>query len=373
MRNELVNANSDLVNENDKYIMKITGDDKEGKNELDNFTDPEQKYPVIATTSKLLSTGIDAQTCKLIVLDSNIRSMTEFKQMIGRGTRINEEYGKRYFTILDFRNVTDLFSDREFDGDPVRVKPVGQNDDISGIEDEEQNSTESYIDIDGEEVIGYEEFSGEGYETVVEGTEDFTTGTETTDPGPRRKIYVNGVDVSVLNERELYFDIDGKPVTMSLRDFTRMQILEKYSSLDEFLRKWNNAERKEAIINELAEQGILVDELLQAVNRECDLFDIICHVGYDMPPLTRRERVNNVKKRNYFTKYEEKARLVLEALLDKYADEGVQQIEDIKILKIKPFDRFGSPMEILSEFGDRPGYLEAVRELEKEIYELRTS
>jgi type I restriction enzyme R subunit len=375
MRRELINANSDLVQENDKYIMKITGDDNEGKNELDNFIDPEQKYPVIATTSKLMTTGVDAQTCKLIVLDSNIRSMTEFKQIIGRGTRINEEYGKRYFTILDFRNVTDLFSDPEFDGDPVRVKGVGQGDDISGMEDEElADETPVFDEASGEEVKGYEEFTDNGYETAGEGEESFEAeNSGGVNSGKREKIYVNGIDVSVLNQRELYFDSDGKPITMSLRDFTKQQILQKYSSLDEFLRKWNSSDRKDAIIAELEEQGVLVDELLQAVNRECDLFDIICHVAFDMPPLTRRERANSVKKRNYFTKYGDKARKVLEALLDKYADEGVQHIEDMKILKINPFDSIGTPVEILNEFGDKPGYLEAVRELEKEIYTLRTS
>lgn len=375
MRTELVNLNSDLVNENRKYIMKITGDDNEGKNELDNFIDPEQKYPVIATTSKLMTTGVDAQTCKLIVLDSNIKSMTEFKQIIGRGTRINEDYGKRYFTIMDFRNVTDLFSDTEFDGDPVRIKGVGQGDDPGSIETEELESADPIIDGTGEEVGAFEEFTGEGYETVGDGeTLPFESEPDTVQKKEKRKkIIVNGVDVSVLNEREMYFDSDGRPITMSLRDFTRQQILARYGSIDEFLRKWNSSDKKEAIISELTEQGVPVEELLAAVNRECDLFDIICHVAFDMPPLTRRERANNVKKRNYFTKYGEKARKVLEALLDKYADEGVQHIEDMKILKINPFDSFGSPMEILSEFGDKPGYLDAVRELENEIYQLRTS
>ena len=369
MRGELVNANSDLVKENHKYIMKITGDDKEGKRELDNFTDPEQRYPVIATTSKLMNTGIDAQTCKLIVLDSNIKSMTEFKQIIGRGTRINEEYGKRYFTILDFRNVTDLFSDSDFDGDPVRIKPVSQDDDISDIESEEENDDTPVIDgEDGEEITDFEDLSGENIDTpdypeIPEGPFN--------EPGISEgsaKIYVNGVDVSVLNSREMYFDIDGKPITASLKDYTRQQILNEYSSLDDFLKKWSSSEKKEAIITEFQEQGILVDELLQAVNRECDLFDIICHVAYDMPPLTRKERANNVKKRNYFTKYGDGARKVLEALLDKYADEGVRHIEDIKILKVNPFDQFGSPMEIIKEFGKKTDYLKAVNELEKQIY-----
>ena len=369
MRNELVNANSDLVKDNYKYVMKITGDDEEGKRELDNFIDPEQRYPVIATTSKLMNTGIDAQTCKLIVLDSNIRSMTEFKQIIGRGTRINEEYGKRYFTILDFRNVTDLFADPDFDGDPVRIKPVSQDDNISGIEDEEENDDTPIIDEESGEDITDDLVDTPEYPPII----DEQSGPGGTHEGPTEKIYVNGIDVSVLNERQMYFDNDGKPITESLKDFTRQQILNEYSSLDEFIQRWSSAERKEAIIAELREHGILVDDLLQAVNRECDLFDIVCHVAFDMPPLTRRERADNVKKRNYFTKYGDGARKVLDALLDKYADEGVQHIEDLEILKINPFDQFGSPMQIISEFGKKEDYLNAVSELEEQIYTLRTA
>ena len=372
MRTELSNTNSDLVKENYKYIMKITGDDEEGKRELDNFTDPEQRYPVIATTSKLMNTGIDAQTCKLIVLDSNIKSMTEFKQIIGRGTRINEEYGKRYFTILDFRNVTDLFSDPDFDGDPVRIKPVSQDADISVIEVEEENADIPIIDEeDGEEITDFEDLADD-----ASNPPDYSEVPEApfNEPGineePREKIFVNGVDVSVLNTREIYFDKDGKPITMSLKDFTRQQILNEYASLDDFLRKWSHADKKEAIIEELMEQGILVDSLLEAVNRECDLFDIICHVAWDMPPLTRKERAINVKKRDYFTKYGESARKVLEALLDKYADEGIRQIEDINILKVTPFDRFGSPIQIIKTFGEKSDYLKAVNELEDQIYSL---
>lgn len=370
MRTELSNANSDLVKENYKYVMKITGDDEEGKRELDNFTDPEQKYPVIATTSKLMNTGIDAQTCKLIVLDSNIRSMTEFKQIIGRGTRINEEYGKRYFTILDFRNVTDLFSDPDFDGDPVRIKPVSQDEDISGIESEEEKDDTPVIDEEGgEEIADFEDLSDD-----TNAPPDYPEVPESTfnEPGiedaPREKIFVNGINVTVLNTRELYFDKDGRPVTVSLKDFTRQQILNEYQSLNDFLRKWTRADKKEAIIDELREQGILVDDLLEAVNRECDLFDIICHVAYGMPPLTRKERANNVKKRNYFTKYGESARKVLEALLDKYADEDVRQIEDINILRVTPFDQMGSPMQIIEAFGGKSDYLKAVNELENQIY-----
>lgn len=370
MRREIGNENADLVADNYKYVMKITGDDEEGKRELDNFIDPEQRYPVIATTSKLMNTGIDAQTCKLIVLDSNIRSMTEFKQIIGRGTRINEEYGKRYFTILDFRNVTDLFSDPDFDGDPVRIKQVHEDEDISAIEAEEETADAPVADEeDGEEITEFEDLTGEGndlpdYPQISEIPFDPPEVNEV----PREKIFVNGVDVTVLNSREMYFDKDGKPITTSLKDFTRKEILKEYRSIDDFLRKWGSADKKEAIIEELREQGIPVDDLLAAVNRECDLFDIICHVAWDMPPLTRKERANNIKKRNYFAKYGESARNVLESLLDKYADEGIRQIEDINILKVTPFDRLGSPIQIINTFGTKSDYLQAVNELEQEIY-----
>ncbi|MFA6294303.1 MAG: DEAD/DEAH box helicase family protein [Victivallales bacterium] len=368
MRQEIANQNSDLVKKNHKYVMRITGDDKEGKRELDNFIDPEMRYPVIATTSKLMSTGVDAQTCKLIVLDSNIRSMTEFKQIIGRGTRINEEYGKRYFTILDFRNVTDLFADPEFDGDPVRIKKVSSDDDMTSIEAEELENPKPLIDEESkEEVTGFEDVSGKN-----PGIEYPTGGVPPLEQPRarehREKVYVNGIDVSILNERQMYFDQEGRPITMSLKDYTRQQLLNEYDSIDDFLQKWKESDRKEAIVKELEEQGVPVDELLKAVKRDCDLFDIICHIAYDMPPLTRKERAENVKKRNYFTKYGATARKVLEALVDKYADEGVAQIEDMGILRVQPFSDFGTPMQILQEFGGKEQYLKALKELEGQIY-----
>ncbi|GMT40110.1 MAG: DEAD/DEAH box helicase [bacterium] len=357
MRTELVNANSDLVKANSKYIMRITGDNDEGKRELDNFINPEETYPVIAVTSKLMTTGIDAQTCKVIVLDSNIQSMTEFKQIIGRGTRINEEYGKRYFTILDFRNVTDMFADPDFDGDPVRIRISCEDDDLVGIEAEEETSDDPLIDEEtGEEIIidiepprVAEGEDGNGYQN-------------------REKVFVDGVDVTALVSRAMHFDHDGRPITVSLKDYTREQILGEYSSLDEFLNHWKKAERKEAIIRELEEHGVLIEELQKAVNRELDVFDIICHVAFDQPPLTRRERAENVKKRNYFTKYGDTARAVLDALLDKYADEGIENLETIEVLKVKPFDRFGSPYEIVKEFGGREKYMAAIGELENALY-----
>ena len=358
MRSALQRHNADIAATNHKYIMQITGDNDEGKRELDNFINPEEKFPVIATTSELMTTGVDAQTCKVIVLDCNIASMTKFKQIIGRGTRINEEYGKLYFTILDFRNATDLFADRDFDGDPIRVKPVSEDTDLGGIVDEEENDTTPIID----------EESGEEILTEVPEIRTPPPSGPETPPPPRQKIYVNGVDVSVLVSRELYFDQHGRPITVSLKDHTKEIIKGQFASLDDFLNRWNTTDRKEAIIKELQEQGVLVEALMEAVEKQVDLFDLICHIAYDQPPLTRKERANNVKKRNYFTKYGEQSRKVLEALLDKYADEGIENIESMEVLKVKPLNEFGSPIEIISEFGSKEAYLKAIRELENELY-----
>ncbi len=358
MRAAIANENSDLMAENSKFVMQITGDNDEGKMELDNFINPEEKYPVIATTSKLMTTGIDAQTCKIIVLDSNIASMTEFKQIIGRGTRINEEFGKTFFTIMDFRNVTDLFADPDFDGEPVRVKELGEDDEFDSPEDE-INEGEAVIDEDGEEIM---------FEPPIDEPDIINGGDIINEPRP--KYYVNGVNVAVLNERIQYMDGNGKLITGSLKDYTRLKVREQFKSLDEFLNKWNQAEKKHAIIEELTEQGVVFENLKEAVNKEMDIFDLICHTAFDQPPLTRTERVNNVKKRDYFTKYGEQARKVLEALLEKYADEGIENIEDIKILKVNPFDDFGTPMEIVGLFGGKKQYLKAITELEQEIYRM---
>jgi len=357
MRNAIARHNADLVTGNYKYVMQITGDNDEGKRELDNFINPEEVYPVIATTSELMTTGVDAQTCKVIVLDANINSMTKFKQIVGRGTRINEEFDKLYFTILDFRNATDNFADPDFDGEPIRVKPINEEEDLTVIIDEEEKDETPIIDdVTGEEI-------------VINPPTIRNPGEE---PNPeykkRVKQYINGVEVSVLVSRELYFDNNGKPITISLKDHTREIIKGKYASLDDFLQVWNQADKKEAIIKELQEQGVMVEALNAAVDKEVDLFDLICHIAYDMPPLSRKERANNVRKRNYFTKYGEQARKVLETLLDKYADEGVENIESIEVLRVKPFDDFGSPIEIIHEFGSKQGYLEAVRDLENELY-----
>lgn len=358
MRSLLARENADLVAANYKYILQITGDNDEGKRELYNFTDPESAYPVIATTSELLTTGIDAPTCRVIVLDANIASMTKFKQIIGRGTRINEEYGKMFFTILDFRNATDLFADKDFDGDPIRVKPVAEEADLTGIIDEEENDPTPIEDeLTGDEiriekpVIRYPENHRKEFARE-----------------PRQKVYVNGVDVSVLISRELYFDQHGKPITGSLKDHTREIVTGKYASLDDFINTWNAADRKAAIIEELQQQGVMVEALYEAVDKEIDLFDLICYLAYDKPPLTRKERADKVKKRDFFTRYGEQARLVMEKLLEKYADEGVTDIESLEVLKVKPFTDFGSPMEIIGSFGSRQNYLQSIHELEEELY-----
>lgn len=358
MRAALVNANSDLMTQNPKYVMQITGDNDEGKRELDNFINPEERYPVIATTSKLMTTGVDAQTCKLIALDSNIGSMTEFKQIIGRGTRINEEFGKTFFTILDFRNVTDLFADPDFDGDPVRVKELSEDDDFETPE-EEIAEGELIKDDTGEEIIFDSPTDPPG---IITGGEIIIES--------RPKYYVNGVNVAILNERIQYMDGNGKLITGSLKDYTRQKVREQYQTLNDFLNKWHSADKKQAIIEELTEQGIVLENLKEAIGKEMDIFDMICHTAFDQPPLTRAERAKQVRKRDVFTQYGEQAKKVLEALLDKYADEGIENIEDIKVLKVNPFDQFGTPTEIIKLFGGKTQYLQALTQLEQALYQV---
>jgi len=357
MRSALANENADLIKENSKYIMQITGDNEEGKRELDNFTNPSEKYPVIVTTSKLMTTGVDAQTCKLIVLDSNIGSMTEFKQIIGRGTRINEEYGKTYFTIMDFRNVTHLFADPAFDGDPVMIKDVTEDDDLSGTEDE---TTEETI-IDG--LTGDEIVFPDPVPTDITGGGDITEG-------PKRKVRVDGVEVKIVNERVQYLGADGKIITELLRDYTKKNITQQYQSLDSFLNVWSSAEKKKAIVKELEEQGVFFDALKEEVGKEFDPFDLICHVAFDAKPLTRKERAENVKKRNYFAKYGEQAQKVLRNLLDKYAQDGLLTIESMEVLKLSPLNQLGTPVELVKAFGGKAQYLKAIKELEQELYKV---
>ncbi|MDO9019705.1 MAG: DEAD/DEAH box helicase family protein [Deltaproteobacteria bacterium] len=355
MRSELVSLNPDLCARDRRYVMRITGDSPEGKAELDNFIHPEQRFPVVVTTSKLMTTGVDAQTCKVVVLDQNIRSMSEFKQIIGRGTRIREDFGKLYFTIIDFRKATEMFADPGFDGLPLQVL-VGPDGDTE-VEADEGHGAATQEDGPSATARDGEGNDGGGADGDGDGT------------GGRRVKYVVGdVPVSVLKERVMYYGRDGRLVTESLRDYAKTAVQEQYSSLDAFLRRWNEADRKQAIVRELDEQGLLLDAVADEVGRDYSAFDLVCHVAFGQPPLTRRERAANVRKRDYFTRYGEAARAVLDVLLTKYADEGIDDIEDINVLKVKPLTVLGTPVEIIQRFGGRDAYLAAVRALEDELY-----
>ena len=344
MRKALVNENADLAAVNAKYIMRITGDDNEGKMELDNFIDPESRFPVVVTTSRLLSTGVDAQTCKLIVLDQRIESMTLFKQIIGRGTRIREEYDKYFFTIMDFKKATELFADPDFDGDPVQIYEPGEGE----------------PPVPPEDGGGQEQGPGGGAENPPEPLPSHG--------GKRIKYVINDVPVSIVAERVQYYGTDGKLITESIRDYTRKSVLRQYRSLDVFLRAWSQAEQKSAIIAELEQRGVLLEALSEEVSRELDPFDLVCHIAWGQPPKTRKERAEGVRKRDYFSKYSETAREVLNALLDKYADEGIVPIEDFTVLNVQPISEIGTPLEIINAFGGRDQYLQAIRELEKQLY-----
>ncbi len=359
MRQALVNLNQDKVSENHRYVMRITGDDQEGKAELDNFINPEEKHPVIAATSRLMNTGVDAQTCKLIVLDQNIRSMTIFKQIIGRGTRINEDYDKFFFTIMDFKKATELFADPDFDGDPVQIYRPGPDDPVNppDPEDEEGNDSDS-----GE--------NGGEFGDFPDGPEggDFGDFGDLGGNVKRQKYYVGSVPVFVVAERVQYMGKDGKLITESLKDYTKKALLRSYSSLNDFLRTWTEADKKEAVIAELENQGLLLEALREEVGRDYDAFDLICHVAYDQPPLTRKERAEQVKKKDYFSKYGDQSKAVLEALLDKYSDEGILEVEDMKVLQLQPLNKLGTPVEIVRTFGGKDQYLHAVKEMQSYLY-----
>ena len=342
MRQALVNENQDMVAQNPKYVMRITGDNAEGKAQLDYFIAEDSPYPVVVTTSKLMTTGVDCKTCKLIVLDNNINSMTEFKQIIGRGTRLKPDYGKEYFTIMDFRNACRLFADPDFDGDPIVI-------------------------IDG------------GDPTFDPPVDPSTPPQPDPGPGPgpgpvdppekKHKFRVRGVEVTILNERVQYYDKDGKLITESVTDYSKKNILGEYATLDAFLRAWKGDKRKQAIIEELQERGVLLEALREASgNKDIDDFDLICHIAYDQAPLTKAERANNVRKRGYLYKYSGLAQEVLNALLDKYMDEGIRDIESLEILSNDPFRKFGTPMKIAKLFGGKAGYIQAVKDLQNEIY-----
>lgn len=338
LSNEVARLLPEEAQNTSKFIVRITGDSEEGKRALDDFIHPERRYPVIATTSKLLTTGVDVRTCKLIVLDQRIESMIEFKQIVGRGTRIHEEAGKYWFTLMDFKKATELFADPAFDGDPVVVYEPGPGDDPVPPDDgggETDDGESPIIDLE---------------------------------PEGRVKYYVSGVEVSVVAERVQYYGPDGRLVIESLKEFARRNVQEQYATLDSFLRRWSEADRKEAVLDELAEHGLLLEQLRDQVGRDLDVFDLICHVVYDRPPLTRRERAEQVRKRDVFARYGPRARAVLDALLDKYADEGLVPVEDAGILRVAPLSALGTPVELVAQFGGAEGYRTAVRELEAALY-----
>lgn len=332
MRQLLINLNADMVKKSPYYVTRIVGEDKEGKKQLDNFISVDEPYPTIVTTSELLSTGVDCKTCGLIVIDKEIGSMTEFKQIIGRGTRLRTDKGKWHLEILDFRNATSKFKDPEFDGDPVppthKPRPYARHDDDGG--------------------------------GVVRETE------------PRHDKYiVDGQDIKIQSEIVSILGEDGKTMkTESVTSFARKHIQRHFESLNNFINKWEAADKKQAILDELKEYAILIDAVRDAnpALKDADIFDIICHVAYDQKPLTRQERANNVKKRNYFGKYEGKAREVLEALLEKYAENGILDFEKAGILEIPPFNLIGKPTKIIKLFGGPAGFEQAIKELEIEIY-----
>lgn len=359
MRQAFINENQDLVQQNDRYVMRITGNDSEGTTQIGNFIDPEALYPVIVTTSRLLSTGVDAQTCRLIVLDREIGSMTEFKQIVGRGTRVHEDTKKYYFTLIDFRKVTNHFADPDFDGEPVQIYEPSEGDPVVPPEDVPPVG-------DDEDFILPEAGAGE---TVIDGAPPDISLLPNDGSGPR-KFYIKGKPVTVLTERVEYLDESGKLITESLRDYSRKTIRQHYNSLDQFLRRWKSVERKEAIIEELAEEGLLLAPLLEEVDKDLDPFDLICHIAFDQPPLTRRDRANSVRKRDVFTKYGAQARAVLEALLAKYQDEGiVTGLDDAKILEISPFSSMGTPFQLIKQFGSRASFENAVHELQAALYQ----
>jgi len=353
MRQALANANADICKDHPKYVVQITGDNVEGKLELDNFIDPEKPFPVIATTSKLMSTGVDAQTCKLIVLDQNINSMTLFKQIIGRGTRLREDLGKTWFTILDFKRATELFADPQFDGEPVQIYQPKPGEPVSPPEggDETPSTTPPLINP----------ITPGGYVAPGTGGSD----------EPKKYVVGGMVTVSVARERVQYLNADGKLITESLRDYTRINLAKQYDLLDKFLQAWNDADRKAALVEELESQGVLIEALAEEVGKDLDPFDLLLHVAYNMPPLTRRERANRVKKRNAFTQYGPVARKVIDALIDKYADEGIATIESNDVLKVQPFTHMGTASELIKSFGGRPEYLGALQTLERELYSAR--
>jgi type I restriction enzyme R subunit len=364
MRQALINENQDLVAANGRYVMRITGNDEEGMKALDDFIDPMNPWPVLVTTSRLLSTGVDAQTCRLIVLDREVGSMTEFKQIVGRGTRVHADSQKFYFTLVDFRKASNHFADPDFDGEPVQIYEPGEGDDplppVEAVPPRAEDDLWPEEDSEAETPL-----LGDGEDA------EFPDPLAPVPPGERRqKYYIKGKPVRVLTERIEYLDENGKLVTESLRDYSRRTVREHYASLDAFLRRWRGEERKATIIQELAEEGLLLEPLQEELGLQLDPFDLICHIAYDQPPLSRRERAARVQKQDVFSRYGLQARAVLEALLDKYQHEGtIDDLADVKILQIPPFSAMGTQIELVRHFGGKKADFEqAVHDLQSALY-----
>lgn len=331
MRQALVNENADMCALDSHYVVRITANDEAGVKQLDNFRNVEKEYPVLVTTSKLLSTGVDIQTVKFIVLDSNIRSMTEFKQIIGRGTRVREDLGKMYFTIFDFRDVTRLFHDPDFDG------PIEQQDDFEPNKPGEGPESPPKIILPEQE--------------------------------KRHKYILGDTPVTVSQKHVQYLDQNGNLITERLVDYTKRSVLSQYAEMDDFLNAWNEADRKQAIVDELEKRGVFFDDLCDEVGKDLDPFDLILHIVFDQPPLTRKERAENVRKRNYFTKYGKQAAEILDALLTKYADSGLSDLENVDVLKVDPIKQYGTQIYIVNNiFGGIEKFRQAIKELEAEIF-----
>ena len=354
MRIALVNANSDMCQKNPDYVVRITGSDPYGQSKLDYFISVAEKYPVIATTSKLLSTGVDCKMVKLIVLDQRISSMTEFKQIVGRGTRIREKEGKTHFTIMDFRNVTRLFADPDWDGE-AEIDPDYPPDETVITPAEPCPVCGQFPCVCPCPICGH-------YPCECEGT----------NKSPKPFVDKNGCSVTVINKVVSVYDTNGKLLrTESVTDYTKKNINDNYTNLDDFILHWNKAEKKAEITDLLRESGIDLQALKEDQGMaEVDDFDFICHIAYGKKPLTRRERAENVKKRDVFNKYGAEARKVLEALLEKYAMDGITQLENTTVLKLDPFRQMGAPAHIAKFFGGKEQYFLAVKELEKLIYNI---
>jgi type I restriction enzyme R subunit len=353
MTKYLAMENSDLMKINPKYVMTITGDNPEGKAQLDNFIDPNSKYPVIATTSKLLTTGVDAKTCKFIVLDSNINSMTEFKQIVGRGTRVDEEHDKTWFTVLDFREVSRLFADPDFDGEPIQDEEFVPKSEKEDEEEEDKNpefptSEDDEVGDDGEVNDG--DFGFDDEERI------------------RKKFYVDGVEVRVLHKQVQLLGADGKLITKSFVDYSKDEMKKSYQSYDEFLKIWTQEGQRKIIVGELEERGIDFETLKEEIGTDLDEFDIICHLAFDKKPITKKQRADRVRKSKYLEKYQDTAKEILEILLEKYSDGDSDVFEDIKVLQLPQFRKFGTLPKIMKIFGSKDNFENIMHEITKEIY-----